>query len=236
MHDLQYQKVLDLQQQNWWYRGRRDLFRKVINTLPNRQSALEIGCGMGANLQVLKESFKSVQGIEDYLPAVKYCQSQKFNVKKGSAERLPFKANTFDFILCADVLEHLKDDKKAVEEIKRVLKPRGELLLTVPAHKYLWTVNDEMSKHERRYEKKQIRELLKNELIIRRISYWNRISFLPNLLVSTFKKKQKEENNLEMVPSWANNLLYKIIKRENKKVMKKGLIQGVSIVCLARKV
>lgn len=104
---------------------------------------LDAGCGTG-------EYFPYYNGTEIYgvdltarylkkIPVKKY--KQKISLKKADVRKLPFKANTFDFVLCAAVLEYMQNKKeldKAVNELKRVLKPHGMLVVSVP-HKNNFT-------------------------------------------------------------------------------------------------
>ncbi|MBI5391540.1 class I SAM-dependent methyltransferase [Candidatus Woesearchaeota archaeon] len=236
MQKIQYESVAILQEKNWWYRARRDLLKQVIKSLPNKNKALEIGCGMGGNLKVIKEYFKETQGIDNAAIAVEYCKKEGLSVRKAAGEKLKFKDNYFDFIVCADVLEHIPEDQKAVDEIARILKPNGFLFITVPAHSYLWNNNDIRSEHVRRYEKAQIRKLVKEKFNIKKISYWNCTLFLPNLITSKLEKKKTKKNNLELIPKSVDQILYYCMKIENKIIKHASFLpQGVSIICLAQK-
>jgi len=69
------------------------------------------------------------------------------------ATNLPFADNAFDLIICADVLEHIKDDRTALLEIYRCVKPKGYALLMLPAHSFLYSKNQIKLGHWRRYDK-----------------------------------------------------------------------------------
>src|SRR3989338_1057110 len=62
------------------------------------------------------------------------------NIKKSSIYSTGYKNNYFDFIICSEVLEHLHNDGKALIELKRILKPGGIVVITVPNYKFpfLW--------------------------------------------------------------------------------------------------
>jgi SAM-dependent methyltransferase len=51
---------------------------------------------------------------------------------KGDALRFPFRTGTFDKIICAEVIEHVRDDRLGIAELARILKPRGIIAITVP--------------------------------------------------------------------------------------------------------
>ena len=153
---------------------------------------LDIGCGRGfySNL-ISKYSFvKKVIGIDlnaDYVEkAKKYSgHSKKVEFNTGSVYKLPYKNGTFDVIVCSEVLEHLPDDKKAINELERVLKPGGIILATVPhesfpllwdplnwllmkifhthINKDRWWLAGIWADHERLYTEKAFKSLLKKD-------------------------------------------------------------------------
>jgi SAM-dependent methyltransferase len=69
----------------------------------------------------------------------------------GSAMALPFADETFDVACAFDVVEHCDPESLALEELARVLKPGGRLLISVPAYQWAWSEFDEENGHHRRY-------------------------------------------------------------------------------------
>lgn len=120
------------------------IFQAVAYRQPNR--VLEIGCGRGFYVNALAEfpQVKRVDGIEiepTYLAQAKQAiRSKKVHLLEASAYALPYSDQSFDMVLLTEVLEHLTDEKQALREIKRVLKPGGWLVITVPSADYpfLW--------------------------------------------------------------------------------------------------
>lgn len=95
---------------------------------------LDVGCGVGYFADLLTEKGAEVWGVDldrDSIRVARLVLSER--VKFASAESLPFDDNSFDKILCSEVLEHISDDKKAIREILRVVKPGGRILITVPS-------------------------------------------------------------------------------------------------------
>jgi SAM-dependent methyltransferase len=69
---------------------------------------------------------------------------------------MPFDDDAFDLTLSLDVIEHLQDDVAALRELRRVTKPGGVLLVTVPAYQWLWSGHDEINHHHRRYNRRTL--------------------------------------------------------------------------------
>ena len=121
-----YETIFRFENENWWYRAKRELLRRILAKTGRKfESALDLGCGVGSNFEVLKSFSKNVIGIDSSNEAIKYCKNRGYDkLMKMDALKMKFKNNSFDLVLCSDVLEHI-DDKKAVDEILRVLKPKG---------------------------------------------------------------------------------------------------------------
>lgn len=238
METENYDAIYSFEKINWWYSAKRDLFYLILKGLNRKfNSSLDIGCGVGSNFNVLKKFSSNVQGIDYSSKALSYCRKKAYDgLQKMNAERLEFKDNSFDLVLCSDVLEHL-DDRKAVSEIFRILKPGGIFLFSVPAHNYLWGPTDIISRHKKRYEKSELRNLVKKFKIIK-LSYWNFLAFFPNLLfitLSSLFRKSKPKNTLELIPKSLNKLLCKLLEVENKLFLRFDLPQGVSIAGICQK-
>lgn len=114
--------------------------------LPDGARALDLGCGQGrhvhalyyaANIHVVgldlcfEDVVKTREGFEA-APDLDAPESRSFSLTLGDALRLPFADGTFDLIVCSEVLEHIPDFKQALAEITRILKPGGQLALSVP--------------------------------------------------------------------------------------------------------
>jgi SAM-dependent methyltransferase len=89
-----------------------------------------------------------------------------------------FGSAVFDAVMASDVLEHIEADHRAMSEIARVLKPGGVVIVTVPAHQWLFSRHDAALHHWRRYSKARLRRLVQaGGFRVRRLSYWNAILF-----------------------------------------------------------
>jgi len=97
--------------------------------LNKRIRILDIGCGTGIYLNFLKEMGFVAYGIDFSIPALKISKQIQ-----ASATKIPFKNDTFDFILSAHLIEHLESNKmqEMLNESQRVLKPGGKIFLLTP--------------------------------------------------------------------------------------------------------
>lgn len=114
----------------------------VVNEVGEGEKLLNVGCSDGLMERKLQGKFSKLVGIDINpidIEVAKSGKSKEMDFIVGAAEKIPFPANTFDRIICMEVLEHVEDDKKALAEMYRVLKKGGELILTVPQRKYPWT-------------------------------------------------------------------------------------------------
>lgn len=104
--------------------------------LPKGSTVLEVGCGVGDMLLRLRSDYVAC-GFDLAEEYVLYCQSRGLNVWQGLAERTNLPSHSFDAVVCADVLEHVLDEKRVLREIFRVLRPGGLLFVRVPVNEDL---------------------------------------------------------------------------------------------------
>ncbi|MCK4553665.1 class I SAM-dependent methyltransferase, partial [Candidatus Parcubacteria bacterium] len=156
MQELFYKIIYKTEQQNWWYRARRIIIKQLIKKYIQkiRPKILDVGCGTGLLFKELQQ-YADVYGIDSSPSSINFCVKRGLsNIKLGDATAIPHDDNFFDIVLALDLLEHIKDDNLAIQEIKRVVRKEGIIIIFVPAFKFLWGITDEISSHYRRYRKK----------------------------------------------------------------------------------
>lgn len=242
MDQQTYTEIAEVERTHWWYSARRKILRAVVlaeqGTGAGRGPALDLGCGTGANHEVVSLCGPPVGA--DFSPlALAYSAARGgyTDLVGADATRLPFADASFAWVFALDILEHL-DDAPAAREIFRVLRPGGRVVITVPAFAALWGGQDEVSHHRRRYSRRALRELLHDAgLEIHRTSYINSAMFLPIFLVrraiALLKLRAQSENKLH--PGWMNPILERVFAAEAHIVPHVPLPFGVSLLCVARR-
>ena len=113
-----------------------DRIRKIVAALDAPiNSVLDIGCGRGALLQIVKERFSPSRlvGVDVAPNTPQYMRELSMEgYAKDASSGLDFGDESFDAVICGEVIEHVIDTDRLVSEIKRVLKPNGIMILTTP--------------------------------------------------------------------------------------------------------
>ena len=124
------------------YSGRINLTYKWISD--NHECLLDVGCASGYGSKKYAEKVKSVIGIDNDVKLIANASMlySDINFVVADLAKIPFKDNSFDAVAATDVIEHLPDDKATLDEIYRVLKKEGIVIISVP-HKGLFGFLDQ---------------------------------------------------------------------------------------------
>ncbi|NBV49811.1 class I SAM-dependent methyltransferase [bacterium] len=150
-------KLAAAESTHWWFRSRNKvIIWAVQNFVKSCRDFLEIGCGTGFVLEGLSREFPSftLSGSEYFPEGLSFAKKRvpRAQFKQLDATKMEEKEK-YDCIGAFDVLEHIDDDRRVLQNIHRALRPGGYLAITVPQHRWLWSVVDEHAQHVRRYEK-----------------------------------------------------------------------------------
>lgn len=143
---------------------------KLLNTLPLKQKILDAGCGMGLNAFLAVRKNHTVTGVDTDKQKITLALQMKKAKRYASGRfivddltKLSLPPNSFDVVMCFEVLEHIKHDHKALSEISRVLRPNGKLFLSVPGQGIISRINQQSKHHVREgYHISDLKKLLKN--------------------------------------------------------------------------
>jgi SAM-dependent methyltransferase len=238
-----YAIMREVEDKHWWFVGRRRIIASWVEGLcreigKRRPRILDVGCGTGANLQMLAE-FGVAEGVDVSAEALEFCRARGLGrVRQGAAESLPYEDAQFDLVTGLDVVEHLDDDVAGLREMFRVLRPGGRALVFVPAFMFLWGVQDDVSHHRRRYTLAELKDKLSEAgLTVERASYANITFFAPILFGRVLMRltglRPASENNINI--GALNGLLGRILGSERWWLRRMKLPFGVSAICVARR-
>lgn len=159
-------RLVELESGHFWFEARNRLILWAMQEyLPKAESFLEIGCGTGFVLSMVRRSFPATRlcGSEVFIDGLLFAAARLPGVDlfQMDARSIPFDSE-FDGLGAFDVLEHIEEDQLVLGQIWRALKPGGAALITVPQHPMLWSAIDEHSFHKRRYTAKELRVKLQD--------------------------------------------------------------------------
>jgi SAM-dependent methyltransferase len=230
----------EVEQSHWWFVVRRKLIASIIRkqSIALDAPVLDIGTSTGTNLRMLRDlGFSNYCGLDSSDEAIRWCAEKGLGqVRKGDVCSMPFADSSFELVLATDIVEHVDDDAKALREIRRVLKPGGRVIVTVPAFESLWGLQDDVAHHKRRYRKQQLLDLLRGAGLQSKESfYFNYLLFVPIWLarrvIDLLKIKLRSEN--EVNNRFLNSVLKAIFWLDIKTAPWVRVPFGVSILLIA---
>jgi len=241
------QNIYDHEKSHWWFVGRRkiifSMLDKYLPAVKGQLRLLDVGCGTGVNLKRL-EKYGHATGVDIVEEAVKFSRLRNCkDVLKIDKGILPFNNNTFDVITVLDVIEHVDDDYAALCDYYRVMKDEGILLITVPAHRFLWGAHDVAVDHRRRYVARDLKNKVeKAGFAVKKLTYFETF-FFPFVLLGRIKEKFAKnvaDNSSPVIrikdrPYFINRLLGFMFSLEARFLEGFDFRCGVLLLCAARK-
>ena len=145
-----------MENSHWWYLIRKEYLRNWVKRLKPGSLILDIGSATGGNTLALRQLGFDVTSLEYSKIGVSLQLQKGIDVIWGDAREMPFSDDTFNAIICLDVLEHISEDATVLAEARRVLRPGGHFLFSVPEDPKLWSSHDEAVHHVRRYTREEL--------------------------------------------------------------------------------
>ena len=244
--------VLD-EDRHAWFAGRTRAILKYLDAeLRSGQpgeprKVLDIGSGAG-NMAHHLAHYGAVMGVDPNARPLAVAALRGLDVVQSTGNALPF-VDAFDLVALLDTLEHIADEMGVLADCWRVLKPGGKLIVTVPAFMQLWSYNDVINAHQRRYTAPELAQKLTGVgFRVKRISYNN--FFIFPLIAGirrlrpyhpTLESPHLTANadvyqvEMEQIPEPFNTILHGVGWLEAELAQRVDLPFGTSVLCLAEK-
>jgi len=246
MNEAEFANIAAAEQQMWWFRGMRSITAALLDPLrlPPGCRVLEAGCGTGANARWLAQRYGAVVSAVDLSDVgLRYAvQNGTLRLAAADVRRLPFPSASFDLVTSFDVLVHFPagEEGPAVEEMARVLRPGGLLLLRAAAYHWLRSRHSEFVEELQRFTPASLHATLgKVRLAVVRSTSANTL-LLPAALAKfriwepLFQKEPS--SGVVTPPAWFNRLALAALQTEAAWLRRgRDLPIGQSIFILAEK-
>jgi SAM-dependent methyltransferase len=244
MREEVYDFIAQNEENHWWYESRRAIFisvlKKILTRFSRDEKICDIGCGGGGNFAVWSSFSDFCIGVDISEKALDSCRKfaykQLFLTEAGDLSKIA--SDGASLVTLCDVIEHLEDDRRALEEAYRILKPGGFIFVTAPAYGFLWGGADRLSLHMRRYSRKQVIQLLQSvHFRLVRSTYFNAFLFPPILVARFMERFLKLDSGMECQPvhGFLNEVLKTIFSFERHLIRYFNLPFGVSLMAIAKK-
>jgi SAM-dependent methyltransferase len=238
MKDEAYELMKEWEHSYWWYRARREIVCAAVGRfVPPGSEVVDYGCGTGSIARELAARGHRVLAADVAGVALSACASSGLRTLDLNEGWLA--PGGADCVLACDVLEHVDDDVGLLVRFREALRPGGQLLVTVPAYEFLWSGEDYVSNHVRRYTRSLLLQRLRQAgYHTLWSSYFNTVLFPLEVAVilakRLFRPRDLYRSNVQPLPSWINTILYKLFAMERSALKRLRFPFGGSILAVAR--
>lgn len=241
MKPAEYERMRAAEDRQWWYAGMRAISAAMLDReLPRgtRRLVADAGCGTGGNLALLAR-FGWVVGVDLAEEALARARERGVPLLRAELGALPFADACLDCVTSFDVLYHrwVRDDRAAVAEMARVLRPGGLCLVRVPALELLRGAHDEEVLTRHRYTRGEVERLLTGcGLRVLRSTYCNSLLFpvlvLRRVVDRAFGRRGSDVTFLPAPLEW---LFRRALGLEASWLARRSFPIGSSVIALGRK-
>jgi SAM-dependent methyltransferase len=238
MKDEAYRLMAELDETYWWFQARREIVCDVVaRFVPPGGAILDYGGGTGALAARLCGQGYRVVAADVSRPMLASCRERGIPTIDLDAETIP--PASADCVLACDVLEHVEDDVGLLNEFRAALRPGGLFLGTVPAYEFLWSGEDHVSSHFRRYTRRSlVRTLESAGYEVAWVSYFNTLLFplAASVILAKrlFRPRDMYRSNVVPLPGWQNAACRAVFARERILLRWLRFPVGLSLIVAAR--
>jgi SAM-dependent methyltransferase len=211
-------KLVEIEDNSFWFEGRNRIILWAISRyFPAADSLMEIGVGTGFVLRALCRAMPVARfsATDVHVEGLGFAATRvgpSVDLLQMDARRIPF-TGEFDIVCMFDVLEHIEEDDAVLKEVRRMLKPRGGVVITVPQHMFLWGPFDEAGFHKRRYGIHELEQKVRAAgfEVLFKTSFISLL--LPLLYISRLRSKRQPNRDLkdDLVLPWGVNGLFRAV-------------------------
>lgn len=157
------EECFEIEDHSFWFVYRNKCIQFLITLFPPNQLFIDIGGGNGfVSKAILETGVCDVVLIEPGISGILNAKKRGIqNLVCSTFQNAKIKKNSLPAVGIFDVLEHIEDDQAFLNELNELIQPGGYLFITVPAYSFLWSQEDDVAGHVRRYTLRQIKKLLK---------------------------------------------------------------------------
>ncbi len=223
MNPKEYENLDRIDRTHWFYRGKRAIVRHWIDRLaPPGPDDLLVDAGMGTGTWLVEMASRCrVLGLDDHDESLALVRPRLEAVGGGALKTTLDSVDLPDgsaaVVTMMDVLEHLDDDAAALNEMVRITRPGGLIVVTVPALRWLWSDWDVTLHHRRRYHKPDLLRLFRSQDVeVIRCAYFNTVALGPAWAVRSWRKVRKPRPGAprfedHVPPAPLNGLMYRMM-------------------------
>jgi SAM-dependent methyltransferase len=232
---------------HFWFRGFRAFITPLVKlAIAGRRGALilDCGCGTGANVALLN-AYGRAFGFDLTETGLRLGRDAgRTRLARASVTAVPFHSESFDLVTSFDVLYSLEDgeERRAIAEMYRLLKPGGFALVNVAAMTVLRGDHSVLSREVRRYHRRDLRARLEAAgFSIVRLTYTNAALFVPLAILRILQRarglrhESEVQQEISVPPEPINMLMTGIVGLESIWLRWFDVPFGSSLLCLARK-
>ncbi len=230
-----------------WWRARAEFTLALMETmaLPEAPRVLDVGCGWGVTLEALERRGHRVEGLDISRRALDQLdRPDRTLIEADLARPVPDGAARYDAVLALDVIEHIDDDRDAVQKLACLTKPGGAVIVSVPALPDLYSEFDEVQGHRRRYMPDTLRAVFAGSgLVVERDLWWG--AWMVPVVRHQRRRPSRRDPEVSAdaaylsylrLPPWPfPSLMMAAYRLERRKALRGRLRTGTSLFAIARR-